>query len=102
MISRDRRPTRITRDEAEALAARALLFLAEDAGRLGRFLAETGLDPGTLRGRARSPEVLAAALSHVCNDESTLLAFAANAGVAPECLGLAQSALGQTSHWDST
>jgi hypothetical protein len=96
------RPGKIGKTQAEDIAARALLFLAEDAGRLGRFLAETGLDPATLRGRAGAPEVITAALGHVMGDESTALAFAANAGIAPESLAVALAALGVTSPWEST
>ena len=69
---------------------------------LGRFLAETGLDPVTLRGQARSPEVLGAALGHVMQDESTLLAFAANASLDPTTLTAALAALGHSGPWDST
>lgn len=97
-----RRATGMTREAAEEIAARALLFLAEDAGRLGRFLAETGLDPATLRGRARSPAILGAVLGHLMNDESALLAFAANAALAPEDIARAESQLGTATPWDST
>jgi hypothetical protein len=97
-----RRSARLDREAAEAMAARALLFLAEDPGRLGRFLAETGLDPVSLRVRAGSPEVIGAALGHVMADESTLLAFTANAGLAPESLGEAAALLGIAGPWEST
>jgi hypothetical protein len=93
---------KITPGEAQDMAARALLFLAEEPQRLGRFLADTGLDPATLTGRVQSNEVLAAALGHVMEDESTLLAFAANAGYRPESLGPALAALGVARNWDST
>jgi hypothetical protein len=97
-----RRPTRMTAALAADIAARALLFLAEDPGRLGRFLAVTGLGPETLRQQARNPEMLAAALGHVMEDESTLLTFAANAGIEPELLVPALATLGGTGNWDST
>ena len=96
------KPGRMTEEAALEVASQALLFLAEDSARLGRFLADTGLDPTTLRHRARSPEVLGAALGHVMQDESTLLAFATNAGIKPEGLAAALAALGQAGPWDST
>ncbi|MDX2159409.1 MAG: DUF3572 domain-containing protein [Hyphomicrobiaceae bacterium] len=97
-----RRAARMTMDRAQDIAARALLFIAEDASRLGRFLAVTGLDPETLRCQARSPEMTGAALAHVMEDESTLLAFSANCSVPPEDLGAAIRMLGVSSPWDST
>lgn len=97
-----RRPTRLTKETAQDIGARALLFVAEDGARLGRFLAETGLDPQTLRSRARSPEILGAVLGHLMTDESALLAFAANAGFAPEDIARAEAMLGTATPWDST
>ena len=72
------------RAAAADLAGRALLFLAEDAGRIGRFLAETGIGPDALRHSAGTPETLAAVLDHLLGDESQLLVFAAGAGIRPE------------------
>ncbi|MEZ5818291.1 MAG: DUF3572 domain-containing protein [Hyphomicrobiaceae bacterium] len=97
-----RRAGRMTREAAEAIAARAFLFLAEESGRLGRFLAETGLDPGSLRGRMQDPAVLGAVLGYLMSDESALLAFAANAGVEPEDIARAEFELGGGSAWEST
>jgi len=100
---RDRRRSGgMTREAAEQIAARALLFLAEDAGRLGRFLAETGLDPRALRGRMREPEILVAVTGYLMADESALLAFAANARLQPEEIARAEAALGGGSPWEST
>lgn len=70
--------------EAEAIAAQALAFLAEDGPRLVRFLGLTGIDIPTLRARAGSREVLTAVLDHLSGDESLLLVFAAEAKLAPE------------------
>jgi hypothetical protein len=79
---------------AEILAVEALAFLAEDAGRLGRFLALTGIDPATIRAAARDPGFLAAVLDHLAGDETLLLAFAQQAGVAPGEVTRARTALG--------
>jgi hypothetical protein len=97
-----RRTKQMTRETAEAIAAEALLFLAGESRRLGRFLAETGLDPASLRSRMRDAEVLAAVLGHLLADESALLAFAANAGLKPEDIGRAEAALGGGASREST
>ena len=80
-------------DQAEVLALQALAFLAEDAQRLGNFLALTGLRPDELRAQAREPHLLAAVLDHLLRNENQLLVFAANYGVAPELIGQAHAAL---------
>jgi hypothetical protein len=97
-----RRSSRMTREGAEEIAGQAMLFLAEDSGRLGRFLTETGLDPASLRSRMRDADVLAAVLGHLLSDESALLAFAANAGLKPEDVARAEALLGGGSPWEST
>ncbi len=84
-------------DQAETIALAALAFLAEDAQRLGRFLALTGLGPAELREQAQTPRFSAAVLDHLLRDESLLLVFAASRGVAPELIAPAQSLLEQQS-----
>ena len=80
-------------DQAEIIALQALAFLAEDAHRLGTFLALTGLGPDELRAQAREPHLLAAVLDHLLRNESQLLVFAADYRIAPELIGQAHSAL---------
>ncbi len=79
--------------DAGMVAVQALAFLAADEDRLGRFLALTGIEPAEIRAAAREPGFLAAVLEHVAGDEALLLAFAANAGLAPESVTAAQAAL---------
>ncbi len=98
----ERRPATMTTTVAEEIGAQALLFLAEDGARLGRFLAETGVDPSTLAAQARTRNMMAAILGHLLADESSLLAFAANAGLPPEDVARAEAALGSDKPWDST
>jgi hypothetical protein len=74
----------LAREEAETIAAQALGFLAGEPQRFARFLALTGLELDDVRARAGSPELLAAVLSHLTNDESLLLTFAAESRLAPE------------------
>ena len=78
---------------AEEIAGRALLFLAEEPRRLGRFLVETGIGPDELRASAGSAETLAAVLDHLLRDESELLVFAAGAGLKPEEVAQAHAVL---------
>lgn len=85
-----------TREEAETLALSALAFLAADADRLGRFLAETGIGPDTLMRQAGTPATMCAVLDHILTDESLLLVFAADAGLKPEQVALAQAILAGT------
>jgi hypothetical protein len=72
------------RDDFEAIAVQALGFIAADAERLGRFLAESGIGPEAIRKAARDPSFLAGVLDHIAADEKLLLAFAAEAGLKPE------------------
>lgn len=81
-----RRPPPLDHDGALALALSGLAFLAGDGERLGRFLVETGVGPAELRARADDPALLAAVLDHLLRDESLLLVFATETGLAPESI----------------
>jgi hypothetical protein len=84
---------RLTGDEAEALALRALGFLAADAARIGRFLRLTGISPDVLREQAGEPAVLVAVLEHLLADQSLLLVFSAEAATCPSRLEEARALL---------
>jgi hypothetical protein len=81
------------RAEAERVAALALAFLAEDSARLSAFVAESGISPGELAGRAGSSEVAVAVIDHLMGNESLLLTFAANHRIPPENMALVQALL---------
>ena len=83
----------LTKDAAEKMAAEVLGFLAENAAHLGRFLALSGLSPGTLRAAAKEPQFLAALLDYLLADEAALLAFAAKSGHEPSAIVQAQKLL---------
>ena len=83
----------MTREKAEALALQGLSFLVSDPDRLSRFLTLTGIDPSELTGWDGNPQIQAAVLEHLLEDESLLLVFAAEAGVLPESVGPAQAML---------
>jgi hypothetical protein len=89
------RPKPLDRDRADATALAALAFLAEDAQRLGRFLALTGIGPAELKAGAGSPEVLGAVLDHLLGDETLLLTFVANAGLPAEMIAMARQVIGR-------
>jgi hypothetical protein len=78
---------------AEALALRALAFLAGDPERLGRFLALSGIGPAELRERASDPLLLGGVLDHLLGDERLLLAFAEAMDVAPDAAARARRLL---------
>jgi hypothetical protein len=77
------RKPRLGHDEAGAMAAEALTYLAADLPRLERFMALSGLTLETLRAAAREPGFPGAILDYLASDEPLLLAFAANAGHDP-------------------
>jgi hypothetical protein len=83
----------MTTEAAEALALRALGFLAAEPDRLEPFLAMTGLGPSTLRAAATQPGFLAAVLDHLAGSDSLLLEFAGNLSLNPEIVGQARSIL---------
>ncbi len=71
-------------ESAQALALQALGWLAQDADRLGAFMATGGLDLADLRAQAGDPMLLAAVLDFLLADETLLLAFCAEAEVPPD------------------
>ena len=83
-----------SKEFAEALAAKALGFLAAEPERLDRFLALAGINVADIRAAAAQPDFLAAVMDHLMTDESLLLAFAANEGIKPEAVVKAAHALG--------
>lgn len=74
---------RLTLDGAQAMALRALGFLADDPQRLSRFLSLTGIDVGQLRSEAGEQGFQAAVLEYLLEDESLLLTFCQDASIDP-------------------
>lgn len=77
---REKRPPN---EAASALAIEAFAYLAEDPTRIGRFLATSGIEPETLRHAATQPDFLSGVLNFIAEDETLLVAFAAQIGVGP-------------------
>jgi hypothetical protein len=83
----------IGKEAAETIAAQALGFIARDNARLGRFLAESGLGPETIRRAAADPAFLPAVLDFILSHEADLLDFAAHLGIEPKHVGAARRLL---------
>ncbi len=83
----------MNRDDAETIALKALAFIAGDDEGLRRFMALSGLEPGSLRESAGEPETLAGVLDFLLGDEARLKRFCDNAGLAPETPARARAAL---------
>ena len=81
------------REEAEALAIRALAFIASDPELLPRFLAITGIEASSIRSAAREPGFMAGVLQFILAHEPTLMRFAEETGTPPADVGKALRAL---------
>lgn len=84
------------REAAEAIAVKALEFIAGDPVLFNRFLAPSGLEVAQLRQAASAPGFFAGLLDFVLGHEPTLLAFAKAAEIAPEHVAQAREALGES------
>jgi hypothetical protein len=83
-----------TREVAEIVAVQALSFLAGEPERLGKFLAETGIGPETLRTAASDPNFLIHVLDFILRDDETVKAFAKAAQLHPTNIMAAREVLG--------
>ena len=81
------------RENAEALAIRALGFVAADPELLPRFLAISGIEAGSVRQAAREPGFLAGVLQFIAAHEPTLMRFSEESGIPPQQVSAALRAL---------
>ena len=88
-----KKPVHNPREVAEIVAIQALSFIAGDPARLGRFLAESGIGPDTLRKSASDPKFLASVLDFVMRDDATVKAFAEASQLHPTNVAAAHQAL---------
>jgi hypothetical protein len=88
-----KKPVHNPREVAEIVAIQALTFIAGEPGRLGLFLAETGIGPETLRNAAADPKFLASVLEFVMRDDATVKAFAEASQLDPTNVAAAHQAL---------
>jgi len=88
-----KKPVHNLREVAEIVAVQALSFIAGDPERLGRFLAESGIGPQTLRSAAADPQFLASVLDFVMRDDATVKAFASASQLPPTNIAAAHQVL---------
>jgi hypothetical protein len=74
----------LSTEMAASIGLRALAFIAADEERLMRFIALTGMSPGDLQEQVHNSSFPGAVLDYLSQDESQLLAFAANEQLPPE------------------
>lgn len=78
---------------AEEVAIDILAWLAQEPEYLGRFLALTGADPGSVRSAAQDPAFLAGLVEFLMGHEPTLMEFCKATGTAPVAVVRAHHAL---------
>lgn len=87
-------------ERAITIGQNALIWLAAQAELLPRFLDASGLAPDAIRARAADPEFLGFVLDFVLAADASVLAFTAEAGLAPDEPARARAALGGGEpHW---
>lgn len=87
-------PPKLGVEDAQAVALKALTFLAGDEALLSRFVTLTGCGLDDIKARLADNGFLAAVLDFLLADEPSLLAFAEAEGLAPETPMLARMKLG--------
>lgn len=92
--SRPLAPPKLTRDDAAAVALKALAFVAADDVLLSRFVALTGCGLDDIKTRMADEGFLGAVLDFLLGDDAAVVAFAASEGLAPETPMLARQKLG--------
>lgn len=88
-------------DTAEAIALRALAWLAGQEDLLPVFLGASGASALDLRERAEDPDFLASVLDFLVMDDAWVLAFCSAEGLQPGVPMQARAALpgGAQTHW---
>jgi hypothetical protein len=66
---------RMTPDQAQTLALKALAFLANSEGALQRLMDQSGLDVGTLKARVGDADMQVSLLDFLLSDEELLTNF---------------------------
>lgn len=77
-------PLALTAEDAQAVALKAVAFIAADEGLLPRFVALSGCGLDDIRQRITDAAFLGGVMDFVLADEPTLLAFVAAAELPPE------------------
>ena len=74
------------REQAEALAIKALGFLAADEELLGDFMGQAGLSPDSLRDAAKSRNFLNFVMDFICSNDTLIVNFASAEHIRPEAV----------------
>lgn len=92
---------KLPRETAELTGIQALGWIAAQPELAGRFLAASGASPNEMHARAADPEFLGFVLDFLLSDEAALVAFAEDAGIAPDRPLRARAALpgGDLPNW---
>lgn len=88
--SRPLTPPKLGVEDAQAVALKALTFIAGDDSLLSRFVALTGCGLDDIKARMADSGFLGAVLDFLLGDEAALIAFAEAEGMAPETPMLAR------------
>jgi len=83
----------LDRDQAEAMALDALVFIIENIQLRGRFLDLTGLNPDELRDRIMDPALHVAIIEFLLAHEPSLIEFTAARNIGPQLPAQAHAAL---------
>lgn len=91
----------ISRDGAEQIAVKAIVWLAGNDELLPVFMGSTGADEATFRDGLVLPEFQASVLDFIMMDDAWVIAFCDNEGIPYDRLMQARAALpgGQQVHW---
>ncbi len=87
------KPRKLTRDDAETLALRALAHVAAKEDLFLRFVALTGMSVDEVRARIGDGATLGAILDFVLGDESLVIEFTAACELPPETVAKARALL---------
>jgi hypothetical protein len=90
---RSRKSATLTREDAEALALRAVAWLAGNEDLFLRFVSLSGMSVDHVRAGLTDPGMLGAVLDFMLSDEPTLLAFVTAHDLAPDLPGRARRLL---------
>jgi Protein of unknown function (DUF3572) len=85
---------RLTPEEAQTLALKALVFIVNSDEARERFMGLSGLDGATLRARAAEPEMHVALLDFLLANEGLLVDFCETGSLDPKMVHMARYVLG--------
>ena len=85
---------RMTPDQAQTLALKALAFLANSEGALQRLMDQSGLDVGTLKERVGDADMQVSLLDFLLSDEELLTGFCDVDSTDPKTVHMARYVLG--------